>query len=176
MIASIPCHADQEFRRSCTGTHFVDALGTDAAARTGSELTFDYDMEFYGSEDVKCLCGAPNCRGTLGKKDDSEKGKSKAATAVRKAGTCAKNAAKAKLDASGAPGARCGKQGPGVGRKAKAGSRQAGDASECGCGAGEKRKEPEGAAEEDEFFSSLSEREKRKQMEKLKAMTRNVAK
>eukprot|EP00961_Rhodomonas_salina_P256852 3470859-Rhodomonas_salina.1 len=33
----------------------------------GSELTFDYDMEFYGSEDITCLCGAPKCRGTLGR-------------------------------------------------------------------------------------------------------------
>jgi hypothetical protein len=38
----------------------------------GSELTFDYDMEFDFGENVKCLCGAPRCRGTLGKPKDGE--------------------------------------------------------------------------------------------------------
>ena len=42
-------------------------------AYSGSELTFDYDMEFYGSENVVCLCGAPKCRGTLGKPKEEEK-------------------------------------------------------------------------------------------------------
>eukprot|EP00960_Hanusia_phi_P058311 763849-Hanusia_phi.AAC.3 len=40
---------------------------------SGSELTFDYDMEFYGSENVVCLCGAPKCRGTLGKPKEEER-------------------------------------------------------------------------------------------------------
>eukprot|EP00960_Hanusia_phi_P062481 765163-Hanusia_phi.AAC.1 len=30
-------------------------------------------MEFYGSENVVCLCGAPKCRGTLGKPKEEER-------------------------------------------------------------------------------------------------------
>lgn len=35
----------------------------------GEEVTYDYQFEHYGLGDMvtnyKCLCGAPNCRGTM---------------------------------------------------------------------------------------------------------------
>eukprot|EP01116_Phalansterium_solitarium_P014407 TRINITY_DN3205_c0_g1_i1.p1 TRINITY_DN3205_c0_g1~~TRINITY_DN3205_c0_g1_i1.p1 ORF type:complete len:415 (-),score=148.22 TRINITY_DN3205_c0_g1_i1:45-1289(-) len=34
----------------------------------GTELTFDYQFERFGSEKVRCLCHEPNCRGFLGEK------------------------------------------------------------------------------------------------------------
>lgn len=37
---------------------------TDVAA--GTELTFDYNFQRYGDKPVKCLCGAPSCRGIIG--------------------------------------------------------------------------------------------------------------
>lgn len=33
---------------------------------TGTELTYDYDFEWFGGDKVACLCGAPNCSGFLG--------------------------------------------------------------------------------------------------------------
>jgi len=33
----------------------------------GTELCFDYQMEMFDKKPVKCLCGAPGCRGWLGK-------------------------------------------------------------------------------------------------------------
>ncbi|KAJ9641380.1 hypothetical protein H2201_006935 [Coniosporium apollinis] len=36
---------------------------------TGEELTYDYNFEDFGDAKTKCLCGAPTCRGTLGKKE-----------------------------------------------------------------------------------------------------------
>ena len=127
-------------------------------------------MEFYGSEDVKCLCGAPNCRGTLGKKDESDKGKGKAVARKSGPAVTAKSLAKSKAGASAASVSKgkCGKQCPGAGRKTNTEMQQAGG----------KRKEPEAAAgeeEEDEFFSSLSAREKRKQLEKMKTMAKTAA-
>jgi histone-lysine N-methyltransferase SETD2 len=32
----------------------------------GAELTFDYNFERYGDKPMKCLCGAPGCRGMIG--------------------------------------------------------------------------------------------------------------
>ena len=32
----------------------------------GSEITFDYNFERYGDKPLRCLCGTPACRGTVG--------------------------------------------------------------------------------------------------------------
>jgi hypothetical protein len=38
----------------------------------GTELTFDYQFERFGSSSQKCFCGEANCRGILGAKGDLE--------------------------------------------------------------------------------------------------------
>ncbi|KAI4375491.1 hypothetical protein MLD38_013353 [Melastoma candidum] len=35
---------------------------------SGSELSYDYNFEWYGGAKVRCLCGAPSCSGFLGAK------------------------------------------------------------------------------------------------------------
>jgi hypothetical protein len=127
-------------------------------------------MEFYGSEDVKCLCGAPKCRGTLGKeKDDgaSLKGKGKGAkggTPVSKMKKTAANASPKKANVKEVSAGREGKkQAESSSSSAKNGSGNAGK---------RKEPEPEPAAGEDEFFSTLNPREKKRQMEMMKNFKR----
>ena len=124
-------------------------------------------MEFYGSEDVKCLCGAPKCRGTLGKEnDDGGKGKSKGGNknctaAPRKSGSAANS------PAGRIRGGSSSKDVEHSVRK-RSGLVCAKDANDVGLGG--KRKELEAARErvEDEFFDTLGPREKKRQMEILK--------
>jgi len=131
----------------------------------GSELTFDYDMEFYGSEDVKCLCGAPKCRGTLGKKaDECDKGKSKiskaASTAARKSG---EGGSSKKPGAQAVSSSREGK------KQMDKSANRCGGAAEVGKNAGVKRKqEIDEEGDHDDFFSSLPPRERKRQMEMMK--------
>ncbi|EKX45346.1 hypothetical protein GUITHDRAFT_61291, partial [Guillardia theta CCMP2712] len=61
------CEPNCEMQKWYVGNKQCVALFAKYFIPSGSELTFDYDMEFYGSENVVCLCGAPKCRGTLGK-------------------------------------------------------------------------------------------------------------
>ena len=130
-------------------------------------------MEFYGSEDVKCLCGAPKCRGTLGKEnDDSGKGKSKGAAKGNKNCTSAprKSGAAANSPTNSPAGRiRGGSSSKDVEHsvRKRSGLACAKDAKDVGLGG--KRKEPEAARErvEDEFFDTLGPREKKRQMEIL---------
>jgi hypothetical protein len=39
----------------------------------GSEVTYNYEFESFGTMQHKCMCGAPNCSGFLGKRPKSEK-------------------------------------------------------------------------------------------------------
>jgi len=34
--------------------------------KAGEEITFDYNFERYGDKPLRCLCGAPSCRGAVG--------------------------------------------------------------------------------------------------------------
>ena len=136
----------------------------------GCELTFDYDMEFYGSEDVKCLCGAPKCRGTLGKKcDEGDKGKVKSSksgtSSARKSVSSTKTKKADALEMSGSVERK-----KRVDLKAKLDTEAAKAAKK---NAGSKRKEPESGQGEDDFFSSLPPREKKRQMELMKKLTSN---
>ncbi len=124
-------------------------------------------MEFYGSEDVKCLCGAPKCRGTLGKKaDECDKDKIK----VAKLGPAAAR------KSSGERGVAK-KSGVQWSSSSQEGKKQLGTNAKRGSGTanieqkatGVKRKQEEAEeGEEDDFFSSLPPREKKKQMEMMK--------
>jgi hypothetical protein len=107
-------------------------------------LTFDYDMEFYGSEDVKCLCGAPKCRGT--RKSSGERG------VAKKSGV--------QLASSSQEGKKQ------IGTNTNRGSGAANIEQKT---TGVKRKQEEaGEGEDDDFFSSLPPREKKKQIEMMK--------
>ena len=124
-------------------------------------------MEFYGSEDVKCLCGAPKCRGTLGKKaDECDKDKIK----VAKSGPAAARKSSGERGVAKKSGIKSANSG-------QEGKKQTGTNAKRGSGAadieqkttGVKRKQEEsGDGEDDDFFSSLPPREKKKQMELLK--------
>ena len=130
-------------------------------------MTFDYDMEFYGSEDVKCLCGAPKCRGTLGKKaDECDKDKIK----VAKLGPAAARKSSGERGVAKKPGVQWSSS-------SQEGKKQLGTNAKRGSGTanieqkatGVKRKQEEAEeGEEDDFFSSLPPREKKKQMEMMK--------
>ena len=127
----------------------------------GSELTFDYDMEFYGSEGVKCLCGAPQCRGTLGKKEEGEKAKSGAAARKSGEGVSQKNGKKHAEDTAKASSAD----------KARA-------AHKADANAGGKRKQQGDAkaGEENDFFNDLSPRERKRQLRMMLKLEKESAK
>ena len=52
--------------------------------KPGEELTFNYQFETVGDVQKKCLCGAPNCTGSLGGKQKKEEKISSAAEKVKK--------------------------------------------------------------------------------------------
>jgi hypothetical protein len=132
-------------------------------------------MEFYGSEDVKCLCGAPQCRGTLGKgKDEGEKcrkGKDVDVGAKGKGTNLSASASKAER----AVHKKVTKE-AGGGRKDKprADKHENGRDSLKANGAvgGSKRKQSEEVANgnSDDFFSNMSPRERKRQLAMMQKM------
>eukprot|EP01113_Clastostelium_recurvatum_P044711 TRINITY_DN7579_c1_g1_i2.p1 TRINITY_DN7579_c1_g1~~TRINITY_DN7579_c1_g1_i2.p1 ORF type:complete len:677 (-),score=154.92 TRINITY_DN7579_c1_g1_i2:8-2038(-) len=50
----------------------------------GTELTFDYNFERYGTAKQRCYCDAPNCRGFLGEKPKQKEEVKKQGSAKRK--------------------------------------------------------------------------------------------
>lgn len=140
-------------------------------------------MEFYGSEDVKCLCGAPKCRGTLGKeKDDgaSLKGKSKDGASFKGKGKGAKGGASlSKKTAASASLKKAHVKDVSAWREGKKLHAEASSSSgENSGGNVGKRKVPEPepvyAEGEDEFFSTLNPREKKRQMEMIKKLMKGA--
>ncbi|KAJ1485155.1 hypothetical protein T484DRAFT_1893097 [Baffinella frigidus] len=128
----------------------------------GYELTFGYDMEFSGAENVTCLCGAPKCRGSLGKPKPEDPapppshGKSSAAKASAKppVGGSSKPAAKSSTASGKASG------------KSPAGKAGGAAVVKIGVVGGGGREEVAGGGADgvDEFFASLSPVERKRQM------------
>lgn len=60
------CEPNCETQKWTVNGEVTIGLFTKLDVAAGTELTFDYNFQRYGDKPVKCLCGAPSCRGIIG--------------------------------------------------------------------------------------------------------------
>ena len=60
------CEPNCETQKWTVNGEVTIGLFTKVDVTAGTELTFDYNFQRYGDKPVKCLCGAPSCRGIIG--------------------------------------------------------------------------------------------------------------
>ena len=60
------CEPNCETQKWTVNGEVTIGLFTKLDVTAGTELTFDYNFQRYGDKPVKCLCGAPSCRGIIG--------------------------------------------------------------------------------------------------------------
>jgi hypothetical protein len=196
------CEPNCVMQRWIVGRRQVVALFAKHHIPAGSELTFDYDMEFSGTEHVACLCGAPKCRGSLGKPRPEDaappptaKGKA-AAGAAGKAPAGKASAGKQKAGQPPAPAAKGGAAWKAAAKGGKSAIKKGGAAkaqkpaartapkstpskaakgaaeAKSAAEAGAKREREEGGDEGEDFFASLDPKERKRQMLALKRLAK----
>src|SRR5690606_9915292 len=69
------CNPNCYVEKWIVGKKFRMGIFAKREIEAGEELTFDYNVDRYGSEAQKCWCGEPNCLGFIGGKTQTDGGK-----------------------------------------------------------------------------------------------------
>lgn len=107
------CQPNCEVRMmKVNGTPRMAVFAGDSGIMTGEELTYDYNFDNFGETRQQCFCGAPNCRGYLGKRLNADQRKKLQKEEAEKQRAAAEEAAKAAKKAQ-VQRAEKGSRGPG---------------------------------------------------------------